>query len=257
MLRALQDELTFGAVSRRELPVSTHLPYTRHVDDWIVRTKTGLLMNFIKLEGFSFQTADWSEINVRMLGRNDLVRTLQVGRAQILLLDGSTLNVGARSEIKILKHDPQAQQTEIELTLGQVQADVRKITAAGGKFEIHTKSAVIGTIDTSFVASADDKQTIVCGRTGITTVKSSDPKNPKVVKLHRKECTKVIFGGVPLDPVFNPAQFASLASQTGVGTVGGLAPAAAAGIAGGAAGGGAAVAAVVLATAGTTSPTAP
>jgi ferric-dicitrate binding protein FerR (iron transport regulator) len=188
---------------------------------------------------------------------NDLVRTLQVGRAQILLLDGSTLNVGARSEIKILKHDPQAQQTEIELTLGQVQADVRKITAAGGKFEIHTKSAVIGTIDTSFVASADDKQTIVCGRTGITTVKSSDPKNPKVVKLHRKECTKVIFGGVPLDPVFNPAQFASLASQTGVGTVGGLAPAAAAGIAGGAAGGGAAVAAVVLATAGTTSPTAP
>ena len=55
MLRALQDELTFGAVSRRELPVSTHLPYTRHVDDWIVRTKTGLLMNFIKLDGFSFQ----------------------------------------------------------------------------------------------------------------------------------------------------------------------------------------------------------
>ena len=83
MLRALQDELTFGAVSRRELPVSTHLPYTRHVDDWIVRTKTGLLMNFIKLDGFSFQTADWSEINVRMLGRNDLVRTLANSRFAI------------------------------------------------------------------------------------------------------------------------------------------------------------------------------
>ena len=83
MLRALRDELTFGAVSRRELPVSTHLPYTRHVDDWIVRTKTGLLMNFIKLDGFSFQTADWSEINVRMLGRNDLVRTLANSRFAI------------------------------------------------------------------------------------------------------------------------------------------------------------------------------
>ena len=83
MLRALQDGLTFGAVSRRELPVSTHLPYTRHVDDWIVRTKTGLLMNFIKLDGFSFQTADWSEINVRMLGRNDLVRTLANSRFAI------------------------------------------------------------------------------------------------------------------------------------------------------------------------------
>ena len=83
MLRALQDELTFGAVSRRELPVATHLPYTRHVDDWIVRTKTGLLMNFIKLDGFSFQTADWSEINVRMLGRNDLVRSLANSRFAI------------------------------------------------------------------------------------------------------------------------------------------------------------------------------
>ena len=76
MLRALQDQMTFGAVSRRELPVSSHLPYLRHVDDGIVKTKSGLLMNFIKLEGFSFQTADWSDTNVRMLGRNDLVRTL-------------------------------------------------------------------------------------------------------------------------------------------------------------------------------------
>ncbi len=79
---------------------------------------------------------------------NDLVRTLQTGRAQIALLDGSTLNVGARSTIKIIKHDPQAQQTEIEMTVGRVEANVQKITAPGGKFELHTKSAVIGTIDT-------------------------------------------------------------------------------------------------------------
>ncbi|WP_281806045.1 VirB4 family type IV secretion system protein [Methylocystis echinoides] len=76
MLRALQDQMSFGAVSRRERPVSSHLPYLRHVDDSIVKSKSGLLTNFIKLEGFSFQTADWSSINVRMLGRNDLVRTL-------------------------------------------------------------------------------------------------------------------------------------------------------------------------------------
>lgn len=80
MLRALQNELTFGAVSRRELPVSSHLPYARHVDDWIIKTGAGLFLTFIKLEGFSFQTADWSEINVRMLGRNDLVRTLANSR---------------------------------------------------------------------------------------------------------------------------------------------------------------------------------
>ena len=94
---------------------------------------------------------------------NDLVRTLQQGRAQIMLVDRSTLNIGARSEIRVVKHDPQAQQTSIELTLGEVQANVSKITAPGGKFQLRTKSAVIGTIDTAFVAETDGQGTEVCG----------------------------------------------------------------------------------------------
>lgn len=99
------------------------------------------------------QVVDW----------NDLVRTLQEGRAQIVLVDGSTLNIGVRSEIRVVKHDPQAQQTQVELAMGRVQANVQKITAPGGKFQLHTKSAVIGTIDTAFVAETDDKGTRVCG----------------------------------------------------------------------------------------------
>lgn len=83
MLSALRNELTFGAVSRRELPVASHLPFSRHVDDWIIRTHKGLLMTCLKLEGFSFQTADWSDINVRMLGRNDIVRALGNSRFAI------------------------------------------------------------------------------------------------------------------------------------------------------------------------------
>ena len=50
--RALLDELTFGAVSRRERPVASHIPYTRHVDDHVVRTRDGLVMTFLKLEGY-------------------------------------------------------------------------------------------------------------------------------------------------------------------------------------------------------------
>ena len=60
---------------------------------------------------------------------------------------------------------------------------MQKITAPGGKFELRTKSAVIGTIDTSYVASADDNSTRVCGVAGTTAVKSSDPNIPKTVKL--------------------------------------------------------------------------
>ena len=78
--RALLDELTFGAESRRERPVASHIPYTRHVDDHVVRTRDGLVMIFLKLEGYSFETADISEINSRLLARNDIVRTLANSR---------------------------------------------------------------------------------------------------------------------------------------------------------------------------------
>ena len=39
--RALLDELTFGTISRRERPVASHVPYTRHVDDNIIKTRDG------------------------------------------------------------------------------------------------------------------------------------------------------------------------------------------------------------------------
>ena len=80
VVRALLNELTFGAVSRRERPVASHVPYTRHVDDHIVRTRDGLVLTIFKLDGYSFETADLSEVNGRLLGRNDIVRTLANSR---------------------------------------------------------------------------------------------------------------------------------------------------------------------------------
>ena len=78
--RALFDELTFGAVSRRERPVSSHIPYTRHVDDHILKTRDGLVLTILKLDGYSFETSDMSAVNARLLGRNDIVRTLANSR---------------------------------------------------------------------------------------------------------------------------------------------------------------------------------
>ena len=78
--RALLDELTFGAVARRERPVASHVPYTRHVDDHIIKTRDGLVLTILKLDGYSFETSDMSEVNARLLGRNDVVRTLANSR---------------------------------------------------------------------------------------------------------------------------------------------------------------------------------
>lgn len=74
--RSLQDELSFGAISRRERPLASQIPFSRHVTDEVIRTKDGMLMIVMKLDGYCFETADISEINVKLLGRNDIMRTL-------------------------------------------------------------------------------------------------------------------------------------------------------------------------------------
>lgn len=81
--RALRDELSFGAVSRRELPVSSHIPFSRHVRDEVIRTDDGMLLTVLQLDGYCFETADISEINVRLLGRNDILRGLGNSRYAI------------------------------------------------------------------------------------------------------------------------------------------------------------------------------
>jgi len=167
---------------------------------------------------------------------NDLVHTLQTGRAQITLLDGSVLNVGARSMLKIIKHDPQAQQTEIELISGRVHATAEKITTPGGKFQLRTKSAVVGTIDTEYVAESNDQGTEVCDVSGTTQVQSSDPNIAGAVILQPGQCTWVAFGAAPTAPVANPGMLSSLLNLTNItGTLGALG---AAGVGGAAAGAG-------------------
>lgn len=96
---------------------------------------------------------------------NDDVKTQEKGRLQITLTDGSVLSVGSRSEMKIIKHDPQTQQTDIELTSGTVKADVKKITQTNGHFEVHTQTAVIGVVGTTFLVKSDTKGTTVCNTT--------------------------------------------------------------------------------------------
>jgi hypothetical protein len=61
-------------------------------------------------------TVDWQ----------DLVNTQVNARARIALDDGSVLNVGSASSMKIVKHDAGAQQTELELTYGKLRTQAQK-----------------------------------------------------------------------------------------------------------------------------------
>src|SRR5438445_10316293 len=80
----------------------------------------------------------------------DLVNTQANARARIALDDGSVLNVGSESSMKIVKHDAGAQQTELELTYGKLRTQAQKIAKPDGKCEVRTPAGVAGVGGTDF-----------------------------------------------------------------------------------------------------------
>jgi hypothetical protein len=71
----------------------------------------------------------------------------------VALDDGSVLNVGSESSLTVTKHDASLQQSEIELTYGQVRANVVRLARPGAKFEVKTRTAVAGVVGTDFFLS--------------------------------------------------------------------------------------------------------
>jgi ferric-dicitrate binding protein FerR (iron transport regulator) len=102
------------------------------------------------------------EVNVTRDGKNlsasanfvvdwqDQISTVSNARARVGLDDGSVLNVGSDSLMKVVKHDAGAQQTELDLTYGKLRSSAQKIVKPGGKFEVHTAAGIAGVVGTDF-----------------------------------------------------------------------------------------------------------
>ncbi len=86
----------------------------------------------------------------------DVVNTKTDGRARIALDDGSVLNVGSDSSLKVVKHDAGAQQTDLELAYGKLRSQAQKISKPDGKFEVHTAAGVAGVVGTDFYVGFDN-----------------------------------------------------------------------------------------------------
>ena len=81
---------------------------------------------------------------------NDDLRSGPTGRAHVTLKDGSQLNLGSDSSLRILQHDAQGQQTSLDLAIGRLRGKVTKLTRPGAKFEVHTPLGVAGLVGTDF-----------------------------------------------------------------------------------------------------------
>jgi ferric-dicitrate binding protein FerR (iron transport regulator) len=80
----------------------------------------------------------------------DQLNTQASARARVGLDDGSVLNVGSDSSMRVIKHDATTQQTDLELTYGKLRTQAQKISKPDGKFEVHTPAGVAGVVGTDF-----------------------------------------------------------------------------------------------------------
>lgn len=130
----------------------------------------------------------------------DTLRTERGGRIRIGLLDGSILNLGSQSSLTITKHNPAAQQTDLELTYGRVRSRAVHITQPGGSFKVRTPVAVTGVVGTSFdVRSAGDETLVLCLENSVR-VSNVDDRVKGEVTLQAGEFTQVRKGKPPTKP---------------------------------------------------------
>ncbi|MGH9774179.1 MAG: FecR family protein [Candidatus Acidiferrales bacterium] len=128
----------------------------------------------------------------------DIARTAPNGRIRIALLDGSILNVGSDSQLQILRHDAQSQQTQLELQYGRVRAKVVKITKPGGSFELRTPVATAGVVGTGFIVRSAGEATEIFCLEDVVRVRNRDESISGEVILHPGEFTRVLKGMPPL-----------------------------------------------------------
>jgi ferric-dicitrate binding protein FerR (iron transport regulator) len=85
----------------------------------------------------------------------DVLRTDRAGRARLSLRDGSILSLGSYSELTVVRHDPNGQETLLQLNFGRVRSRVVAINRPDGRFEVQTPAAVLNVLGTDFFTQYD------------------------------------------------------------------------------------------------------
>ena len=134
------------------------------------------------------------------IDRQDAVDTGENGRLRIALSDGSFLNIGSASSMKIITYDPKTHQTVIRLTSGRMRAWVVQPTQPGSSFKVETPTAVTGEVGLNFIVKAEADVTRVYCIEGLVSVRNIDTTVAGQVILHAGEFTEVVRGLTPSAP---------------------------------------------------------
>ncbi len=78
-LKLKRREVSKAKYSRQEISVSEFIPYAHHWDKETLYTKSGELLQIVKLEGFAFETADDEDVDMKKMVRNSLLKSMGEG----------------------------------------------------------------------------------------------------------------------------------------------------------------------------------
>src|SRR6266852_4556518 len=147
----------------------------------------------------------------------DIAQTARSGRLRIGLLDGSILNVGSESQMQILQHDPQTQNTAIELAYGRLRARVVRLARPRANFEVRTPVAVTGVVGTGLVVRVFAYFTEVLCLEDSVRVRSRDDMIRGEVVLLPGEFTRVARAAPPTPPAkASPEQLREALEETDI-----------------------------------------
>ncbi|HEV2177952.1 MAG TPA: FecR domain-containing protein [Terriglobia bacterium] len=136
-----------------------------------------------------------------LVSQGDGIRTSAGGRVRMQLLDGSFAALGGGTSMRLIRHDPDTQQTQIELQYGRVRAEATRPAQPQSSFEVRTVTAVVKGSATTFVVDAGTKITRVCNAgAGLLSLASISPSLGGAVTLHKGDCSAVRHDGAPGAP---------------------------------------------------------
>jgi len=130
----------------------------------------------------------------------DVVRTSQNGRLRVALVDGSFLNVGSASTFKILRHDADLQQIQVQLNSGAVRVWTRPST----NFNVQSPTAALRAAGSDFIVEAQVEGTRVYCVQGTVSIQNIEAAVGGQVTLHSGEFTRVDRGLPPSAPAPAP-----------------------------------------------------
>ncbi|TAE32405.1 MAG: VirB4 family type IV secretion/conjugal transfer ATPase [Alphaproteobacteria bacterium] len=80
MLQFVKRDVNFAMESNREISTAEFIPYLYHYDKETILLQNMSMMQVIRMDGFSFETADDIDVDMKKLVRNSLLKSLGDGR---------------------------------------------------------------------------------------------------------------------------------------------------------------------------------